>query len=343
VTPGAAAAVFRLDDDAASHLFVAGHHGWDEGMPRVRTSTTIYDLASLTKVLSTTALAALACSRGVLDLDEAPWEGWPDVTVRHVLLHRSGLCAWQPFFEDAIAHRVVGLAQGRDVVIEAVLGHAPDTAPDTVTVYSDLGFIALGALLETRLGGRLDHLFDTLVAPRFGTASLSYVPLFEQGYHPRYVDVAPTELCAWRGRALQGQVHDDNAFAMGGIAGHAGLFGSVLDVMRAARCLLGDIVSPRDAWGETIAQLAREGDERALGFDRATPGGSTGGALSADAVGHLGFTGTSLWLDPSHPGGPAAFVLLTNRVHKRRDGEGIKALRQDFHHLAAELLRSSTA
>jgi CubicO group peptidase (beta-lactamase class C family) len=338
VTPGAAAVV--VTGDGHHRLAVTtGRLGWEDETDAV-SETTRYDLASLTKLLCTTVLAAIAVDAGKLDLDEAPWPAWPGVTVRHALRHDGGLQPWGPFFEDAIAHRVVGLPAGRRAVLDAVLASEPAAAPGETTRYSDVGFIALGALLEERLGDRLDRLFDSC-AHAFGEHGLTYVPIFERGYLTPVRAVAPTEHCPWRGRALQGQVHDDNCFAMGGIAGHAGLFGGLLDTECAARYLL-DAVRGADpsALGRTLKAWAEEPHARGLGFDRADPDGTTGGVLSERAVGHLGFTGTSLWVDPAMGGSGAAFVLLTNRVHPSRDREGIADLRRAFHRAAAAWLRS---
>lgn len=305
---------------------------------------TPYDLASLTKALSTTLVCAHALATGKVTLDETPWPRWPGVSVRHVLQHRAGLPAWRPFFEDARAAAAAGTEAGRAAVLSACLAELPEALAGTATRYSDLGFIALGALLEERCGARLDALFAPLAVQVFGKTGLRFVSLTGCGYHPRYPEVAPTEACTWRGRTLQGQVHDDNAFAMGGVAGHAGLFGSALDVAAACAALLRVLARVRsggtgEALDDWLSALLWAPGERALGFDRASPEGTTGGALSERALGHLGFTGTSLWIDPATtvPGGAtfsSYYVLLTNRVHPSRAQEGIRELRVDFHRAA---------
>lgn len=345
VTPGAAGVV--VSGDGRHRLAVTtGRLGWDDDYDAV-TESTIYDLASLTKLIATTVLAAIAVGEGKLDLDETPWPSWPGVTVGHALRHNGGLQPWGPFFEDAIAHRVVGLPAGRRVVLDAALATEPAAAVGEQTRYSDLGFIALGALLEERLGDRLDRLF-TNCATAFGEHDLTYVPIFERGYFTPVHTVAPTEQCPWRGRALQGQVHDDNCFAMGGVAGHAGLFGSLSGTERAARYLL-DAVRGADPspLGMTLKAWAERSEGqpnmRGLGFDRADPEGTTGGVLSGRGVGHLGFTGTSLWVDPAFGDSGAAFVLLTNRVHPLRDREGIADVRRAFHRAAAAWLKNELA
>ncbi len=319
----------------------AGHLGQDGQQGVYTGAESVFDLASLTKVLSTTLLSAMAVADGRLALDEQPWPGWPGVTVRHVLAHRAGLPGWRPLFEEAMSRRQVGLLPGRRTVVDAAQAVVPDARPDAHTLYSDIGFIALGALLEDRFGERLDRVFDDAARAAYGETTLRYVPIFEQGYVPRISACAPTERCGWRGRVMRGQVHDDNCFAMGGIAGHAGLFGTLGDVQRAT-CALLDVVCGRRtdaAWTDVLREFAAAPGERGLGFDRPTPGGSTGDVLSAAGVGHLGFTGTSLWLDGQSEVGPAYFVLLTNRVHPTRDNDKIRAFRRVFHHGAMAVLK----
>lgn len=338
VTPGLVAVAANGGEGGLRFVHAAGRLRYDEDAFAVEPDT-IYDLASLTKALSTTLLAAVAVCEGALSLDEAPWPSWPGVTVAHALRHDGGLVAWSPFYQRALDGRVVGLPAGGRVVVDAVLDTPPAAPPGAATVYSDLGFIALGALLEERLAGRLDHLFARAAREAWGESGLRYVPLFEEGYHPAYSRVAPTEECPWRARVVQGQVHDDNAFAMGGVAGHAGLFGSAADVEQAARHLLDATRSSDGGLRGRLRAFALAEGTRGLGFDRATKDGTTGGALSETAFGHLGFTGTSMWMDPEGPGREGSlYVLLTNRVHPSRDGQGIRELRVGFHRAARALL-----
>lgn len=333
-TPGAAAVV--LTGDGRRHALVAGRLHYLEGA-RAVDEATVWDLASLTKLLSTTLVVARAIDAGRVALDDEPWPSrWPGVTVAHVLRHDAGLPAWQPLFEAARKAGICGLPGGARAVVDAALAVAPDAPPGERTVYSDVGFIALGAWLEERLGEPLDRLFER-AADAYGKTALRFVRLDVDGFHPAVPNVAPTERCPWRRRAIYGQVHDDNAFAMGGVAGHAGLFGSLLDVEAAARFFLRALTAPGES---TLASFAAPGGVRGLGFDRATPDGTTGGALSPRAVGHLGFTGTSLFVDPTPPG--AAYVLLTNRVHESRaHKERILTVRREFHRAAAAFVRES--
>jgi serine-type D-Ala-D-Ala carboxypeptidase len=292
---------------------------------------TIWDLASLTKLLSTTYLASLAVEKQLLRLDETPWRNWNGVTVEHALRHSAGLPSWKPLFEEARKKGAVGLPAAKQIVLDAARAVSLEAEPGSKTVYSDIGFIALGALLEERFEKPLDELFAQLCVPAFGATTLGYVRLDRDGFHPALPNVAPTERCLWRRRAMHGQVHDENCFAMGGVSGHAGLFGTLSDVERAGLFLLRAIKSDT-----TLAKWAKEdGHARGIGFDRATKGGSTGDVLSSSTVGHLGFTGTSLWIDPSGVG--AVYVLLTNRIHESREGpHRILEARQRFHRAAAQ-------
>lgn len=335
--PGAVAHVERLG--GPSLTLAVGRRG----APPVDSpvdARTIYDLASLTKMLATTWLAARAVHAGLLALDEQPFSSWPGVTVAHVLAHRAGLPAWLPLFEHARAHRALGLPRGRDLVVQKARETTPECGPDERTLYSDVGFIALGALLEERLGRPLDQAFDEIARPLIGN-DVRYWPIFDDGYATPLARVAPTERCKLRARVVHGQVHDENCYAMGGVAGHAGLFGTVEGTAGLARALLSALVDTSVGEGEVLRRFARQAGERPLGFDRVTDGGSTGGALSSSAVGHLGFTGTSVWLDPEQPGGPALFVLLSNRVHPTRENARIKDVRPRFHRAAALWLKAA--
>jgi CubicO group peptidase (beta-lactamase class C family) len=349
LAPGVAASVVTLDGFA--RRLVRGRLTGEPGA-LVVDEDTVWDLASVTKLLGTTRLVARAIDEGVVHLDETPWPAWPGVTVAHALRHDGGLRAHANFFERARAAGVAGRRAGGELIRREVLATPPEAPPGERIVYSDLGFIALGALVEERRGRPLeDQIVDVVPPPASSSSSpssssgttgsdgLTWIRLEDRGYHPRLPHVAPTERCPWRRRTVQGQVHDDNCYAMGGVAGHAGLFGSLRDVEAAAVDLLRAIQRPG-----TLRDFARASGPRGLGFDKATPGGTTGDALGPNTVGHLGFTGTSVWLDPDLRGG-AAFVLLSNTVHPSRDGVvgRSRALRQAFHVAAAAMVRASSA
>lgn len=274
-----------------------------------------FDLASLTKVLVTLPEVLLLLERGQLSLQdplslhlpEAGWMTEPSVgTARivHLLAHTSGLPAWAPLYTHP-ADRATLLARVLQTPLEA--------APGERLLYSDLGFMLLGLLVERLTGKKLDDLAG------------------ERGFvtfRPNGPTVA-TERCAWRGRVLNGEVHDENACALGGVSGHAGAFGTLRDVARAARAWLGDLVSePTKALMTRPWSHEASGGPRGLGWILGHPTCSGGDLASPSAFGHTGFTGTSVWIEPTRG---YAVVLLTNRVHPtRHTGDDIIHLRRRF-------------
>lgn len=266
-----------------------------------------FDLASLSKVIATTPMILKLAEEGRLDLDRPLTDAIPDLrqydvanaaerrlTFRDCLMHRTFLPAVEPLYtygDDP--------ARLRAFVLQREWRHGPP-------VYSDINFILLGIAIE-RLTG----------------APLSAWPLGEGlRFGPPPGPAVATEHCHWRGRVMRGEVHDENAFALGGAPGHAGLFGTIDGVLGFARALLdGSLLSPA-----MIAEV-RSADERhrSCGWERAFPGWHGGGACSADTIGHTGFTGTGLWIDFERRLG---WALLTNRVHPTRHADsGIAALR----------------
>ena len=238
------------------------------------------------------------------------------MTLRELLTHTSGLPAWTPLFAW-VSERRTALAN----VLQTPLNEKRYT-------YSDLGFILLGAVVERISGQRLDEFAKERIFEPLELPHLSFGPL-------RNVPVAATEDCGWRGELLEGTVHDENAWVMEGVAGHAGLFGTAQDLARYAQAWLrfderlGDEALLREA----IAVQVEEGEmRRGLGWQLGGVGSSVGSAASS-AYGHTGFTGTSLWLDFAQ--GWFA-VLLTNRVHPhRKNGGNIHTLRRAFHEAVA--------
>ena len=296
---------------------------------------TIFDLASLTKVLSTTPLVMQQVERGALGLDDpvaqhlATWNG-PDreeVTVRDLLAHASGLPAWIPLFRD---HR------GRAAFERAIAATPLEYAPRSKSIYSDLGFMLLGFMLDD----------DVSLAARFRTLWTQMGIVQEVQFNPPALwhrRIAPTEQDPWRGRLLVGEVHDENAHALDGVAGHAGLFGTAAAVGDYARHLLQILDGRTGAFRrETLdAFIARQsgipGSSRALGWDTMLPTSSCGTRLSSRAFGHTGFTGTSLWIDPDRG---VYVVLLTNRVHPTRENDAMKLVRPALHDAVMEDLGS---
>lgn len=313
----------------------------DGAADRPVTADTVYDLASLTKPL--TALAALRLARaGALALDEPVGALWPELRgeataalrLDALLSHRAGLPAWAPAYQQ-VALSECGSPSARSRVLDAIAA-SPVTAGGAV-VYSDLGYILAGEALAQRAGATLDALVRREVIDPLGLGALHV-----RGVGPRWRDasVAPTERCAWRGRVVQGEVHDENAYALGGVAGHAGVFGTAAAVASLGRACL-DGLRGEGAWLPAPALAAmvapREGGTHRLGWDGVSAGASSSGRhFGPRAFGHLGFTGTSVWCEPELD---VAVALVTNRVHPSRESVGIRALRPRVHDAIIELLR----
>ena len=294
----------------------------------VASDATVFDLASLTKVIVTTTVTMQLVDRGALRLSDqvsswlSRWRGRDraDVRVRDLLEHCGGLTAWMPLFRS---HR------GRAEIEEAICALPLEYAPWTRSVYSDLGFMLLGFILEQAGQARLDQQFGRAVSGlelHFGARA---------EWRER---TAPTEIDAWRGRLLIGEVHDENAGALGGVAGHAGLFGTAPAVGAFAQRVLatwrGDTdLARRDTLARFTTRSTVPRSSRAVGWDTMLPTSSCGTQLSARAVGHTGFTGTSLWVDPARD---LYVVLLTNRVHPTRENPRLTALRPRVHDAVVE-------
>jgi CubicO group peptidase (beta-lactamase class C family) len=300
---------------------------WDDDAPRAEVGT-VFDLASLTKVIATTTVTMRLVEDGALGLDTrvadalASWRGHDReaVTVRDLLEHASGLTSHLPFYKDCA---------GR-MEFERAIGELPlECPPRTRAIYSDLGFILLGFLLEDAAGRELPAAFAGAY-PRASADGLVFRP-------PATVRAAaaPTRISEWRGRLSVGEVDDDNAWALGGVAGHAGLFGNAPSVGAFARAVLRGLLgldSELHVGTATLRAFAQRGSvpgsSRALGWDVMLPTSSCGTRMHATAIGHTGFTGTSLWIDPV---ADLYVVLLTNRVYPTGDNEALLAVRPVFH------------
>jgi CubicO group peptidase (beta-lactamase class C family) len=295
---------------------------------------TWFDLASLTKVLATTPLIMRMVERGGLGLDDPVAEhvpSWPGghaggtVTIRDLLAHCSGLPAHLPFFREHSGRREFERA-----ICNTPLAYEPRSA----SIYSDLGFMLLGFILEDV--APLPIQFETMMRQIQGARDARFHP--PEAWR---VNVAPTREDEWRGRLLIGEVDDDNAWALGGAAGHAGLFGTVRSVGAYARHLLQILAGIQGAFQEQTLRtfITRRaeipGSSRALGWDTMLPTSSCGTRMSARAFGHAGFTGTSLWIDPESA---IYVVLLTNRVHPKPDNNAIGQVRPALHDAVMEEL-----
>jgi beta-N-acetylhexosaminidase len=320
--PGGVVAVGK--DGALVHLRAFGRLSYDDDAPEVRTDT-LYDLASLTKVVVTTTTAMILVDEGRLDLSRPVSAFLPrfrgaekdKVTVQDLLTHSSGLDWGAPLYKDT---------KGKQAFVDRIEAMDLTYPPGTKSLYSDLGVILLGEILERVAGEPLDGFAQKRILEPLGMKDTRYRPGSEL-----LARIAPTERDPWRGRVVHGEVHDENAFAMGGVAPHAGLFGTAPDLARFAQMLLngGVLEHHRIASREVVEQFTRKAgvpdSSRALGWDTPSPNSSAGDRLSPRSFGHTGFTGTSMWIDPERK---LFVILLTNRVHPTRENNAIFEVRR---------------
>jgi serine-type D-Ala-D-Ala carboxypeptidase len=338
--PGAAYGILLNGEVVA--LDAVGHFTYDAASPVV-TPSTVFDLASVTKVMVTTALAMLLHDRRVFKLDMrlgdllpgfvigmVPGSGKDRVTLRSLLAHSSGLPGYARLFEQH---------HSTEAMLRAVLQLPLDAPPGTRAEYSDIGFILLGKALEILSGDFISRFFQREIATPLSIGTARFCPPSDwRGQIP------PTEDDeTFRHRIIQGEVQDENCFALGGVAGHAGLFSNTLDVLRFAACILADgrtsngnqLFQPETIRLFTTLQTEPEGASRALGWDTPSEPSSSGRFFSRESFGHLGYAGTSLWIDPVRS---LAVVLLTNRTWPDRSSNAIRQVRPAFHDAIAEAI-----
>lgn len=319
--PGAIAVVGSRDGSVTS--YAVGRIDWPASSP-APDENTLWDLASLTKVVGMTTAMMQLVEQNRVELDssvafyipEFKGPGKERVTVRHLLTHSSGLPSWRPLYKEAATP---------DTAIAVIYVTPLDTVPGARMVYSDLGAIILGKIVERVSGESLDAYIASHITRPLGMTSTMYRP--DAALRSR---IAPTEFDPWRQRQIRGEVHDENAYMLGGVSGHAGLFSTAADLARFAKMLLsgGTLDGVRILGASTIAQFTAVQDpglsHRALGWETPTGRNSAGQRMSARAFGHTGFTGTSLWIDPEH----GTFVLLlSNRVNPSRQNTRIGLVR----------------
>jgi CubicO group peptidase (beta-lactamase class C family) len=308
------------------------------GGPEVRKES-LYDLASVTKPFVATA-ALLASAKGLVSLDEradkllGEVRGGPVVesTLAQILSHRGGFSAWGGLYLD-VPHALGSAAARRWIVTEAARRRETD-APPGQAVYSDLGYIVAGAALARSVGKSLDRLVEDLLTAPLGVAEDVFYAGPAQGARRQRLTqcTAATERCTWRGRVLRGEVHDENCAALGGVGGHAGLFGTARGVATLGRAMLDARSGRPSVVPKALVEAAlapQPGGTYRLGWDTKTAGESLAGKrLSTESFGHWGFTGTSIWCDPQRD---LVVVLLTNRVHPSRANQKIRGFRPAFH------------
>lgn len=339
--PGAVAAILR-----GTHLVGLHAYGFAQTIPdearRPVGVDTIFDLASLTKVVATTPVILRLIEQGKLYLNqhvadilplfkEHAGGGLRDITVKNLLAHTSGLIASLHLRDNEDSSVKITAADA----IKRIAALSPEYETGTQAVYSDLGFILLATIAEAVSGTSIDRLAHELVFEPLGMRETYFCP--DQSLFPR---IAASEQCRWRKRMIVGEVHDENAASMGGVAGHAGLFSTACDLARYAAALIDDgagVLSPA-----TVRAMQRDAtgglpNTRGLGWALRTAYGFPASDLfSPQAYGHTGFTGTSMVIDPGYN---LAVVLLTNRVHPTRENMGIVRMRATFHNAVVSALR----
>ena len=320
-----------LYDGKVSLLDSLGHFTYENSQSPAVAPDTLYDVASLTKVVSTTSAAMLLYQRGLLDLETPfgellpgfvigrdPSEHARRVTIRHMLAHSSGLPGYVPFFHTA---------NSPYAVLRGCLQLPIEAEPGTRAEYSDPGFILLGKAIEAVLREELASWVRREVFLPLGMTASRYCP--GPLLRPEIPPTEEDEL--FRQRRIQGEVQDEHAFLLKGAGGHAGLFSNVPDLLRFALSVLEPDRNPL-FMPETIEVFAQrqapEGSSRALGWDTPSKDSSSGSFFSTNSIGHLGYSGCSLWIDRD---AKLAVILLTNRTWPHRESQLIRAVRPAFH------------
>ncbi len=345
--PGAVVVIGRHDTVLYEHAF--GHLDYGHGRPV--TLRTVYDIASLTKVVGLTTAMMQLVEEGLVGLDTPAVRYVPAfhdsaITVRQLLTHSAGLPAWRPFWQRV---------HSREEMFALVNAEPLEQAPGTKMVYSDLGAMVMTQIVEHVMGERLDEYLKIHLFRPLGMRDTRYLP--PASWRSR---IAPTEMdTTYRHRLIRGEVHDENAASMGGISGHAGVFSTGPDLARFAQLMLRTLrgeSSGRRAQTRTprgmvevhlpggfvdsatvvmFTTVQQPGfSSRALGWDTPSENSSAGTKLLARAFGHTGFTGTSLWIDPAQD---LFVILLTNRVHPTRENTQIFQVRRAVADAAVEL------
>jgi serine-type D-Ala-D-Ala carboxypeptidase len=320
---------------------------------------TVFDLSSLTKPLATTIAIMMLVRDAKLRLDERVTRffhnfgvhGKSHVTFRQLLAHCSGLTAWRPYYQQIATVEKSGKVNfmasrgAKEFVYDEIHRERPEYPPGSKTLYSDLNFMLLGEVVEQVTGVVLNRFCRDKIFRPLELRATDFIDISQnrtRRLEPVREMFAPTSFCPLRKRWLIGEVDDENAYAMGGVAGHAGLFAPVKEVDRLAhellRCYKGksDLIPQRIVREFWSRDKAVTGSTWALGWDSPSAEYSSSGRhFSPAAIGHLGFTGTSIWIEPERE---IVVSLLTNRVHPRRDNQAIRELRPRIHDLVMQVL-----
>lgn len=301
---------------------------------------TIYDLASLTKPLATASSLLLLAQEGRLNLtsplatllEETKGTLLGQVLLKDLLSHHSGLPAWRPFYQS-FSPALPGEPESRQKRIQAVLDmilqESLDHSSSSHNVYSDLGYIVLGFVVERVTGQSLAEFSQERIFHPVQASPLAFG--IHHGKDDVSANIAPTEEDPWRGRLLHGEVHDENAAVFGGIAGHAGLFGTAQAVGQVSKAWLDSYLGKPSIFQQDLVRQfvkAQAGTSWGFGWDTPSQPSSSGQWFSAESFGHLGFTGTSIWIDPVRE---LEVIFLSNRVHPTRNNQAIKIFRPKLH------------
>ena len=319
---------------------------------------TVFDVASLTKALVTTTLVMMAVDEDLLNIDQKLLDFYPSLnslgkermTVRHLLTHSSGYPDIMPLFQRILEVEqgaYLGRRAASDIAYKEICESQLKHLPGRVATYSDVGFILLGGVLEAVYGEPLDVLFTKKISSELGLDSSGFIVLEElskRGLETADEIIAPTVECKRRGRMICGEVHDENAWALGGVAGHAGLFSTANEVQKISKELLKSFKGKSDFVSRDVIKLFWAKDASvakstwALGWDTPTPGKSSSGSyFSEKSVGHLAFTGCSLWIDLEKE---IEVILLSNRIHPKVDNKLIRAFRPLIHDLVMKAVNA---
>jgi CubicO group peptidase (beta-lactamase class C family) len=338
--PGAALAVAHRGRLLAWYGF--GRMTYDDTAQQI-TRETVFDIASITKAVATTTMAMMLWERGLLNLDAPVSQLLSEfvtlssahqrarreaVTVRMLLAHSSGLPAYEKLFE---------FTHDRKELLRAAMTTPLTATPGSRAEYSDIGFILLGEILEHLAGEPLDQFTQRAVFDRLGLSRTWFVPALNTRSQ-----IPPTENDRiFRKRVIQGEVNDENAWVMGGVSGHAGMFAAAADLATFAECLLqggAPLVKPATLALFTRREESPRGTSRALGWDTPSNPSSSGTHFAPTSYGHLGFTGTSLWIDPKRH---LSITLLTNRTWPDRSSQHIRQVRPLLHDAIVEAVEGS--
>ena len=310
---------------------------------KVTRENSIFDLASLTKPFATTLAIMGLVDRGVIHLDQRLEEilsdSVPDdkrnITIRLLLCHSSGLPDWRPYYTELVQYDP---GERKDVLRRWILKEPLEYSPGMGAKYSDLGFMLLEWIIEKCSGMKMDEL---LMERYYRPLGLDRTFLFKKSHPVNADEIAATEECAWRKKIIHGEVHDENAYVLGGYSGHAGLFGCAEDIFSLLNMLREhnyferqDFFRPETVQQFFMRQNIFKDSTWALGWDTPSPEGSSSGKyFSSRSIGHLGFTGTSVWMDLERD---ITVIFFSNRVHRTRRNTKIKLFRPKLHNRILE-------